>query len=147
MSCRSRFFSRMGLRPTLAFSLLTPRVKLHVVGTAKRLNIEHRTSNIERRILMTLRFIYLKTSEPQPATSSAESNFEGQVRFAQFFFKLTEFIIRCWTFDVQCSMFIFQITLHRKLAKTKVSFSIKLAAFQASGWVDTRLHKEQSLSP
>ena len=29
----------------------------------KRLNVEHRTSNIERRILMTLRFIYLKTSD------------------------------------------------------------------------------------
>jgi len=26
-------------------------------GTANRLNIEHRTSNIERRILMTLHFI------------------------------------------------------------------------------------------
>jgi hypothetical protein len=31
--------------------------------------IEHPTSNIERRILMTLRFIDFKTSEPQPATS------------------------------------------------------------------------------
>jgi len=44
-------------------------------------------SDIERRILMTLRFIYSKTSKPQPATRpsvmnpgsniSAESNFEG----------------------------------------------------------------------
>jgi hypothetical protein len=33
------------------------------------LNVEHRTSNIEHRILMTLRFIYFKTSQPQPATS------------------------------------------------------------------------------
>jgi hypothetical protein len=32
------------------------------------MNIEHRTSNIERRILMTLRFIDFKTSEPQTAT-------------------------------------------------------------------------------
>jgi hypothetical protein len=42
-----------------------------------RLNVEHRTSNIERRMLMTLRFIDFKTCEPQPATSSVESNFEG----------------------------------------------------------------------
>jgi hypothetical protein len=79
-------------------------MKLQVAGTVKRLNVEHRTSNIEHRILMTLRFIYLKTSEPQtiepkPAASpsvvspgsnnsprrardlslsmAAESNFEG----------------------------------------------------------------------
>jgi hypothetical protein len=57
-------------------------MKLRLAGTVKRLNIEHRTSNIERPILMTLRFIYFKTSKPQntelqPATSSAESNFEG----------------------------------------------------------------------
>jgi hypothetical protein len=64
-------------------------MKLQVAGTVKRLNVEHRTSNIEHRILMTLRFIDFKTSEPQPATSSlrqaqglslskaAKSNFEG----------------------------------------------------------------------
>ena len=39
------------------------RMKLRLAGTVKRLNVEHRTSNIERRILMTLRFIYFKTSE------------------------------------------------------------------------------------
>jgi hypothetical protein len=39
------------------------RMKLRLRGTVKRLNIEHRTSNIERRILMTLRFIYFKTNE------------------------------------------------------------------------------------
>jgi hypothetical protein len=50
-----------------------PRMKLRLAGTVKRLNVEHRTSNIEHRILMTLRFIYFKTSEPQ--------NFEG--RFAR----------------------------------------------------------------
>jgi hypothetical protein len=32
------------------------RMKLHLAGTANRLNVEHRTSNIERRILMALRF-------------------------------------------------------------------------------------------
>ena len=39
--------------------------------TVKRLNVEHRTPNIERRILKTLRFIDFKTSKPQPATSPA----------------------------------------------------------------------------
>jgi hypothetical protein len=52
-------------------------MKLRLAGTASRLNIEHRTSNIERPILMALRLIYFKTSEPQ--------NFEGWFRFAQFF--------------------------------------------------------------
>jgi len=42
--------------------------------------------------LMTLRFIYFKTSEPQntepqPATNSAVSNVEGWFRFAQSFLK------------------------------------------------------------
>jgi hypothetical protein len=58
-------------------------------GTVNRLNVEHRTPNIERSILMTLRFIDFKTCEPQPATSpprrarglslskAAELNFEG----------------------------------------------------------------------
>jgi len=29
------------------------------------LNVEHRTSNVERPILTALRFIYIKTTEPQ----------------------------------------------------------------------------------
>jgi hypothetical protein len=33
------------------------RMKLRLAGTVKRLNVQHRTSNIERPILMTLRFI------------------------------------------------------------------------------------------
>jgi len=40
--------------------------------TENRLNVEHRTPNIERPILMTLRFIYFKTREPLPATSSPQ---------------------------------------------------------------------------
>jgi len=65
-------------------------MKLQVAGTVKRLNVEHRTSNIEHRILMTLRFIYLIKNERTaacnefPSTCSglslsmaAESNFEG----------------------------------------------------------------------
>ena len=39
------------------------RMKLRLAGTVKRLNVEHRTSNIEHPILMTLRFTYFKTSE------------------------------------------------------------------------------------
>ena len=35
-------------------------MKLHVAGTVNRLNVEHRTPNIERPILMTLRFILFK---------------------------------------------------------------------------------------
>jgi hypothetical protein len=34
-----------------------------MAGTVNRLNVEHRTSNIELRILMALRFIYFKTME------------------------------------------------------------------------------------
>jgi hypothetical protein len=34
-----------------------PCMKLDLAGTVNRLNVEHRTSNIERRIMMTLRFI------------------------------------------------------------------------------------------
>jgi hypothetical protein len=40
-------------------------IRLRLSGTVKRLNVEHRTPNIERRILMTLRFVYFLTSEPQ----------------------------------------------------------------------------------
>jgi hypothetical protein len=39
--------------------------------------------------------------------------------------------------DVQSSMFFFYLTPRMNRAKGKVSFSIKLAAFQASGWADT----------
>jgi hypothetical protein len=44
-------------------------MKLRMAETAKRLNVEHRTPNVERPILMAQRFIYFKTSQPQ--------NFEG----------------------------------------------------------------------
>jgi hypothetical protein len=50
--------NRVNLEP------LNPRMKLRLAGTVNRLNVEHRTSNIERPILMALRFIYFKTSEP-----------------------------------------------------------------------------------
>jgi len=47
------------------------RIKLRLAGTKNppgglyALNVEHRTSNIERRILMALRFIDFETSESQ----------------------------------------------------------------------------------
>jgi hypothetical protein len=45
--------------------MLNTRMKLLLAGIVNRLNVEHRTSNIERPILMTLRFIDFKTSVPQ----------------------------------------------------------------------------------
>jgi len=38
-------------------------MKLHMFGTSKKLNVEHRTPNVEHPILMALRFIYFKNSE------------------------------------------------------------------------------------
>jgi len=35
-------------------------MSFRLAGTVKRLNIEHRTSNIEHRIMMTLRFVDIK---------------------------------------------------------------------------------------
>jgi CRP-like cAMP-binding protein len=85
------------------------------------LNVEHRTSNIERPIFVALRFIYfLNQADPslQGAQSSQISNgdsfvqrtrrahaaralvLQGRVtqRVAQYFYKLTEYNIRCSTF-------------------------------------------------
>jgi hypothetical protein len=79
-----------------SYEILPDRNSESSRGGLKALNVEHRTSNIERPILMTLRFIDFKTNEPQnteqqPATSpsvvsswlknsgsnnSGESNFE-----------------------------------------------------------------------
>jgi len=64
---------------------------------------------------MTLRSIDFKTNQLQ---NTEPQDFEELICFAQSFFKLIEFIIRCWTFDVR---------------RSPVSLSIKLAAVQASG--------------
>ena len=40
-------------------------MKPQEVGTLNKMNVEHRTPNIERPIMMTLRFIDFNTSEPQ----------------------------------------------------------------------------------
>ena len=46
----------------------------------------------------------LGKSEPQNIEYRIP-NVEGWIRFAQSFFKLTKYIIRCWTFNVRCSFF------------------------------------------
>ena len=38
-------------------------MKLHVIASVNRLNVEHRTSDFERPIIMVLRFIYFKMNE------------------------------------------------------------------------------------
>ena len=38
-------------------------MEFRLAETMKRSNVEHRTPNIERRILMTLRFVDFKTRE------------------------------------------------------------------------------------
>jgi len=52
-------------------------MKFRLTEAVNKLNVEHRTPNIEHPILMTLRFIYIKANKPQHAMNSAESNFEG----------------------------------------------------------------------
>ena len=41
-------------------------------------------------------------------------------RVAQSFFKLIEYIIRCWTFDVRCSMFFFLVKLSYQTTSTLI---------------------------
>jgi hypothetical protein len=60
---------------------------------------------------MTLRFIFFKTSEPQNLPEAdkfrrVDSLVQRRHRvLLSLFFKLTEYIIRCWAFNVRCSMF------------------------------------------
>ena len=76
----------------------------------KALNVEHRTPNIERRILMTLRFIDFITSRSQkPPAGKIRSVVSlpafvatsAKQAYAVFFFDR----IPCSMLDVQCSMF------------------------------------------
>jgi hypothetical protein len=78
-------------------------MKLELAGTVNRLNVEHRTSNIERRIMMTLRFIYFKTSQPHLAMSPESS----QVEFRRLVPLCPAFILNSQNtlFDVGRSMF------------------------------------------
>jgi len=108
--------------------------------TVKRLNVEHRTPNIERRILMTLRFIYFKTSE--------SLNFEGHIRSCSagacaaccsVFFKID----RIHYFEIRHSLFDIRFF--------RVSFSIRLAAFRPEATLTpetmNRFDLRQSRSP
>ena len=140
-------------------------MKFRLTGAVKRLNVEHRTPNIERRILMTLRFIDFKKSEPQPATGSSvvssesndsprrvrglrlskasESRFEGQIRSCsagacaacRSVFSLNG---QNSLFDVGRSMF--------DVRRSSVSSLIKLAAFQASGAAYMKLRQSGTVS-
>jgi len=58
-------------------------MKLRLACTVNEWNIEHRTPNIERRILMTLRFIDFKTNQLK---NTEQQNFEKLICFAQSFF-------------------------------------------------------------
>ena len=86
MKLRQNGIVSLMFRPAVFFSGGRAYMKLHMrfrlsgtvnpQGGLKALNVEHRTPNIERRILMALGFIDFITSEPQPALSIAESKFE-----------------------------------------------------------------------
>jgi hypothetical protein len=114
-------FQVAGFRKLRCYGL-KPDMKLHIVGTANRLNLEHRTSNIEHRILNTLRFIDFKLNRTTARASRsalsrsprvhdrgahsqrAKSNRILQVRWIV----LGQFLIyriHYSTLDVRCSMF------------------------------------------
>jgi len=68
------------------------------------MNIEHRTSNIECRMekdeteeLIKIFVTSIKTTEKKPRLGVVECSVLDVC-----------FLIRCWTFDVRCSTFIFQ---------------------------------------
>jgi hypothetical protein len=65
-------------------------MKLHLYGTLNRLNVEHRTSNIEPPILMALCFIYLKQAN-RKISNDRFARAAHMPRVAQYFFKLTEY--------------------------------------------------------
>ena len=77
-------------------------MRFRPLGTIIRLNIEHRTSNAEYGTLCIIDF--KKGDHPDDVIRKTK-NFEGQNSLYSGFYKLTEFTIRCWTFDVRCSMF------------------------------------------
>jgi hypothetical protein len=61
-STRPKFLFRFDWTPAARGEA---RMKLGLFGTLKRLNVEHRTPNIEHPMLMVLRFIYFKRNEPR----------------------------------------------------------------------------------
>jgi hypothetical protein len=84
-------------------------VKLRLLRTVKRLNVEHRTPNIEHPILIALRFIYFKTSEPQNFERYIHSSSAGaRTAGCSVFFingQNTLFDVGRSMFDVRCSFF------------------------------------------
>jgi len=111
-------------------------VKIRLAEAVHSLNVEHRTSNIERRILMMLRFIdFITSGSHNPPAEKIRS----VVSFPAFvatsakqayavFFLIDR--IHYSMLNVRCSMF--------DVRRSSVSFQIRLAVFQASGWADTR---------
>ena len=75
---------------------------IRLAGTVKRLNVEHRTSNIDDATL----YLILKQANHRISKGRFARAMQAlSPRVVQSFFKLTEFIIRCWTFNVRCSTF------------------------------------------
>jgi hypothetical protein len=61
-TCTLRCCDNVMMTKMLSFFIdIFYRVKLRVVVTLNSLNVEHRTSNFERQILMALCFIYFET--------------------------------------------------------------------------------------
>jgi hypothetical protein len=84
-------------------SLMKLRMRYHLAGTVTRLNVEHRTPNIERWIVMTLRFVDLMTSESKNPPS-AEKAYSAFLDWPFDPVRLSTGRIRYSTLDVQCSM-------------------------------------------
>ncbi|UCD78018.1 MAG: hypothetical protein JSW26_21800 [Desulfobacterales bacterium] len=96
-------------------------MKLQKAGPIKGLNVEHRTSNVERPMWVALCFLYFKKRESKPSSRCAESDFYGSIRslsahlaqapeaagahalcVVQYFSKLTKFCVfdvGRWTFN------------------------------------------------
>ncbi len=153
------YFDRVNPEP----SYETPPVRLPArrayssERTVKRLNVEHRTSNIERRILMTLRFIYFKTSESRwqrdlktaeywtaacDELTSAGSRLE-LVESSRIEFRRVDSLYLVFFLNWQNSLFdvgrsMFDVHFLVNPYETSVYFLIRLAAFQASGWAEPR---------
>jgi hypothetical protein len=95
-------------------------MKLRLFGALKRLNVEHRTPNFEHPILMTLRYIYFKTSEPNISKGISDlalRSLFAEVGLLSLFIKWQNTV-----FDVGRSMF--------DVRRSSVSFPIRLAVFK-----------------
>jgi hypothetical protein len=82
----------------------------------------------------SMAWIKQRTAEPQ---NNEPQNFEGWFRFAQ------SFIYNRQNTFLRHSIFMIRYSLFYKLSKAEVSFSIKLAAFQAGGWAEMRVYSNR----